>query len=433
LIRPRLLLRSLFWLLSGDALAKLATLATTLVAVRVLNPLGFGLYIGLYATSVLAASSWDLGISSLLTRELASGRLGASVVLRLVVLRARTFPMWAIAFAVGALVFTRSIDVPIPALLAFAGASIAVASNAVPLAMLRGNLRFKAAAASLTAGRWCTVVVSLLALPSIGFGGGLTTLAAAVFAGELTILITAAALVARAASGSRKPGYATNDRLTVRNALPFATNSLLSIAYNRFDVLILAALASAGQVSLYAPATRLQDALYLFSGAAAAVALPLTARVWESADGPDEVRRLLRRLAVLGLAVALPLATIIFAYAEPIIRLALGNQYVGAATTTRILIWFLPFAAVTAPLLAGLSGCGRAVDATKVFGMAFAVALIMHLSLDWWLGATGAAVASLARDPAAFVVAMVYARRAGIVGAAVPSHGREHTTASEML
>jgi O-antigen/teichoic acid export membrane protein len=428
----RLLLESLFWLLSGDALAKLATLVTTLVAVRVLDPLEFGLYTGFSATALLAGSMWDLGVSSLLTRELASDRLRGSVIARLLVLRARTFPLWLLVFVLGSFVFIRSRNVPAVALVAFAAASVAIATSTLPLAMLRARLRFRAAAASLAAGRWCTVVITLLALPKIGLGGGLTTLAAAVFAGELTILVIAGALAARIRNPDVGRRDAGDNRLNLRSALPFAANGLLSVAYNRFDVVILAALASTLQVSRYAPATRLQDALYLFSATAAAVALPLTARVWDRADGRNEVRRLLRRLTLLGLGIAVPLATIIFAYAEPIIRLVLGSDYVGAVTSTRILIWFLPFSAVSAPLLAGLGGCGRAVDGTKVYGVAFAIALVLHLSLDWWMGASGAAIASFVREPAALLVAVLYARRAGLVGAVGASRVQTRTLSEHL-
>ena len=46
------------------------------------------------------------------------------------------------------------------------------------------------------------------------------------------------------------------------------------------------------------------------------------------------------------------------------------------------------------------------------FAAAFAVSVLLHLTLDWWLGAVGAAIASLSRDAANGLVAAVYARRA---------------------
>jgi O-antigen/teichoic acid export membrane protein len=420
MIKLRPLVRSLLWLLSGDGLAKAATLVTTLIAVRALNPLEFGLYTGFYATAVLAGSIWDLGVSPLLTREVATGRLLPRVASRLASLRIRTSPLWLAVFVVGVSVFTRSHSVAIVTLLAFAGASLSIGSSVLPLAILRANFRFRAASVALSVGRWCTTALSLLALTQTGTSHALETLAGAAFAGELTIFVSALVLVALRNSRPTPRGEsatAVDPRtvLTLRRAFPFAANGLLSMAYNRFDVLVLAALASATQVSLYAPATRLQDGLYLFSGAAAALALPLTARLWGDAGGQEEVRKLLRRLVLLGVAVAIPVATTIFLYAEPIIRVTLGGEYSGAVTTVRILIWFLPFAAVAAPILGALAGCGRAADATKVFATAFIGALVMHLSLDWWWGATGAAVASLARDPAAVAVAILYARRAGLI------------------
>ena len=54
-----------------------------------------------------------------------------------------------------------------------------------------------------------------------------------------------------------------------------AANGLLAVVYNRIDVLIVGGLASVGQLSLYAPASRIQDALYLIPSSLESVAFPV--------------------------------------------------------------------------------------------------------------------------------------------------------------
>ena len=274
-------------------------------------------------------------------------------------------------------------------------------------------------AAALAAGRWTTAALSLLALPTVGLDDGLLMLALALLAGEATTLITSIGAIAshaRAGSDGRSalgPGTST---IGFRAAFPFAANSVLNLAYNRFDIIVLAALSTPQQLGLYAPASRIQDALYLVPVVISTIGFPLVARIWQSGRGAEATRALLRTMMVLGVVLSLPATILVFVYAEDLISLVLGQDYVGASTATRILIWFLPFAALTSPLIVALAAADRASDTTRIFLAAFLVAMTMHASLDWWWGATGAAVASLSREPAALLVALFYARAAGLLG-----------------
>src|SRR5437879_7447809 len=66
--------KPLAWSFGADFAAKVATFATTLIAVRSLDPIRFGQFTGLLASAFLAASFWDAGLTTLLTREYAAGR-----------------------------------------------------------------------------------------------------------------------------------------------------------------------------------------------------------------------------------------------------------------------------------------------------------------------------------------------------------------------
>jgi O-antigen/teichoic acid export membrane protein len=272
-------------------------------------------------------------------------------------------------------------------------------------------MRFAAAGISVGAGRWITALVSLAAFPASPTTR-LSILGGAFMAGEGLTLV----LAAIAAREPRNEAENNRDRrLTLSRALPFALNSLLGMAYNRFDVVILAALSTAVQLSLYAPASRIQDALYLIPSTIGVVSLPAVASVWSRSKSLDEVRHLTHRLLVLGGFISLPVTALVFVFAPALIQVVLGAEYAGAVGPTRVIVFFLPFACLQAPLLGALAGMGRARDTTKVFAMTFLTAIIMHASLDWWWGATGAAVASLARDPVALIVVVLLARRHGLL------------------
>jgi O-antigen/teichoic acid export membrane protein len=165
---------------------------------------------------------------------------------------------------------------------------------------------------------------------------------------------------------------------------------------------------------LYAPASRIQDAISIVPAAIVGIGFPFVAQT-SAAGTASDAQRLLGRLAGIGFCIAVPVALGASLLVGPVLTTVLGTGYAGAALPTKILIWSLPISALCAPLLAGLAGIGHGGDTTRVCLSAFAVALSLHFALDWWLGATGGAIASFAREPAALAVTFVLARRAGLV------------------
>lgn len=83
-------------------LSRVAVLLTTLIAVRVLAPGEFGLYVSLYAVALIAAAIWDLGLSVVVSRGVGGGRFSARTALaRGVRLRVLALPVWIAALAAG--------------------------------------------------------------------------------------------------------------------------------------------------------------------------------------------------------------------------------------------------------------------------------------------------------------------------------------------
>jgi O-antigen/teichoic acid export membrane protein len=408
--------RSLRWSAGTDLASKCAVLVTSLIAVRSLQPSWFGVFVGMSATTLMAGALWDFGLSALLTREVAAGQVGARQALAGIArLRSALLPLWLAAFVVGALVIDRDRTVPLSVIAGFAVASLAYGCHSALLAVLRGRLRFRSPGLATASGRWFTAALCLIGVGIIKPHAPLPIFAWSLCLGEvLTLLLAARALLSELNDPWDQIGE--QGHLTLRAAMPFCANGVLAMAYNRFDVVILAALASVQQVGFYAPASRIQDALYLIPSSIGLIAFPFVAGAYPEQGGPERVRRITRRLIALGLAVSTPMTVVVFLCAPLLLGLVLGPQYGGAITPTRILIWFLPFAVVQAPLLSALAGSGHAGDTTKVFAVTMATALALHILLDGSLGATGAAIASLSRDPVAVVVAVLLAMRAGILG-----------------
>ena len=413
--------RLLGWALSGGMASKTAVLVTTFSVARALTPRQFGVYAGLCATTQLAAGAWDMGVASLLTYEYASSSMSVSEALRQCArLRISTLILWLGAFVFGTTVVGRDGDLPTGAILCFAAASLCAGSGTIALALLNGRLRFRESSCATAIGRWVTALVSLAGLPAIAFIRGPLDFAAAVLAGEAATMgvswVAAVFPLMRAAGADKRKVETSTPKaadLRFRRALPFAANGLLAVLYNRFDVVILAGLSSVSQLAAYAPASRIQDALYLLPNAVGTVAFPLVAA---ERLGKNRPGRLMTRFSVFSLAVALPATVACFILMPAIVRVVLGPNYAIATTPARILIWFLPISAVSSPMIAALAGSNRAIDTTKIFGIAAGVALTMHLALDHRLGAVGGAIASLSREPAVLWLTWILVRRAGLLG-----------------
>jgi O-antigen/teichoic acid export membrane protein len=410
----------LLWTYSGGLLTKGAVLVTTLIAARALVPRHFGEYIGLSAAALLASGLWDLGLTALLVIELSGGRVSTrAAVARVADLRARSSMLWLGVVAAGMMVIDRQHDISLAALALFAAYSAFASASNVCLAILQARFAFRAAAFASGAGRWVTAAISLLALPTVGLGAGLAFFGAAAAVGEVTLIAVSLLLWRLSIAPSATPPSVTSvdvrEVLTIRRSLPFAANGLLAMLYNRLDVLIVSGLALAGQLTLYAPASRFQDALYLIPGSLQTVAFPIMSRVWNSAEGAAGVSRLIRRFTLVGLAISIPMSALCCIFTPQLLTVVLGGGYLGATAPTRILVWFLPIATVSMPMMVALAATGHAMDTTRIFGAAAFAAISMHLALDWHFGAVGGAIASLTRDPCALIATIILSRRAGLI------------------
>lgn len=164
--------------------------------------------------------------------------------------------------------------------------------------------------------------------------------------------------------------------------------TLLQTCISRLDVLILAIVAPAGEVGIYAVALGLADSLMMLPQAVSSVLLPELAR-----DGGEGLRRLRRLLG--GWLCLQALATVIFIAAAAVIcPLVLSDSYDGVVTVAAILAMgnlALGAARIGSSALSGLNrpGAASALAGLVVLVMVPLVALFGHVG-----GATGAAIGS---------------------------------------
>jgi O-antigen/teichoic acid export membrane protein len=154
----------------------------------------------------------------------------------------------------------------------------------------------------------------------------------------------------------------------------------------RLDQWLLGVLGSPAAVGIYSIAASLSEAIYLVARSLGIVVFVDSAR----AERGQQFRRRLAGALVITSVAAAALAAV----CEPLIRVVIGDDYLGAAAPTRILLLGAP-GLITVNLitnrLAGMGRPGRASGYTLA-------ALIVTVALDIWLiprsGAEGAAWAS---------------------------------------
>lgn len=407
------MLRAIFWTFSGEASSKAAVLATTFAAARLLTTEEFSLYIGLLAASILASSASDAGLSQLTTREIAGGRISPrDSIFDATRLKLAMIPAWGTIYAVFVLVLSRQSDPSGWLVIAFGATSLVTYTQMPILATLRGDFRFRAVSLCNAVGRWVTasLVIAAVAMGPLE-SGGLTTIAISTLIGEITLLLLSISLMT---STTWKNNVARKGAITIRGALPFASNTVLALAYNRMDVILVAAIVTAREYSSYAPASRIQDALFIFPTAISAAVFPIFSKLIGSQNGVASSFRSVKLIVGGGLIFAIPFAIFVTIFTPQLIALFLGSGYESSISPTRILVWSMPFAIICSPLLAILAASHKPNYTTWVFASAFCTAFAMQFLLAVPFGANGAAVASLSRDPVSVITALVLVRRLGI-------------------
>jgi O-antigen/teichoic acid export membrane protein len=393
----------------GEFAAKAAFLATTVAAARLLDPAGFAVYSGLLAVGLLAAAFWDAGISTLVVTASSRHAPIDALLRRVLTARLLTLPIWLAAIGLGVLVFGSIARIGSATIVVVAVYSMVAATNVPLLAALRGRLQFGRAGLAAAIGRWLTALLTLVALVLTPDGDRLPVLFLAQAIGEVAMLAVAGLFLSRD-SGDVVDRCWDPHEVRLRRSLPFAANTVLSVAYNRLDVVVVATLTTSAQLAAYTPASRLQDALYLLPTALAAIALPYLSRAFGGAGGVDAARGVVQRLWRVGLVLAIPAAGVFIVGMPVVIRLLLGPAYEPSVLAARILSLSVIIAVIGGPILALLIAAGRGPATTKAFIAAFGASLGIHLGLDWWLGATGAAIASVSRDVVNVAVAAYLAR-----------------------
>lgn len=408
---------SVSWTLLLQLLSKASVLITTVIYARILTTSEFGAFAAIQAAMMLSVSLWDLGLSPMLSRDIAAGAIDLRTLPPTVArFRLALLPIYIFASAAFWLLAGGKSGQNTDVFLVMFLAGIIVGLSSVLDGVLRGSLDFKSASLAQIAGK-LTLVILLFVLLLMPMTVSLLMVASVAILAEIAVLTV---LVSNLPNGlqtwdwGRWRGNRWSVALTFQRSWPFAANGIFTMVYNRADVLLVAALAGVFQAGLYAPASRIQDALMLIPTMASAGLVQVIARS-KAQNKIEGSKGIFRISMILSLGITLPVVTVL-AFLLPVwVPLALGENYQLAVEPISILIWSVPMAAIEAPILALLIAEGHARLSSVVYATAFVVSIAGQFLLIPEFGANGAALASLIREPAALLACFWCLFRTGLI------------------
>lgn len=372
---------------AAEIVAKVGTLAYTVVAARVLGQAEFGAYAYALAVGLLVSPVPAWGFNTLLVRHASADlerlpSLLSNVLAWNVIVGVPTF------VAVGFLVAPSrpTADAVIVLAVMLAAILVDVVTSTVRAAA-EATQRQGGVAVALAVDRTVTAIVAVAVLV---VGAGVRGLATAYLIGSLVGLVAAWAAARRA--GVRTDVAAVSwsaMRRVVRGSLVMGASAVVAMLLFRVDQIVVEWIEGDAAVAAYAVAYRLVETVLFLSWSATRAVFPAMSQ--DPTD--DRLRRSVSGTVALLAAVYTPFACILVVEGVAVLELLFGAQY--AHDAGGALAWLAP-----APLLFGLgyvvSHATFARDDAAEVLVANATATVLNLVLNVLLvpilGITGAAI-----------------------------------------
>lgn len=398
--------RQTLWMGAITGLQLLGGVAQVVMSARILGPENYGVLAVIVAVALLVYGLLVIPrgevVTTFVTRAAAQGRPEeAARILRFALAASQGLALIGYAVIV-ALVFAAGgllgIDAAYrDAALVYGMTGVFLASQAQNLGMLRLCDRLSLGMAVVAAG-----VITRIALLSAAWAGGGGLLAVALTYAASAAVTGAGMFLAVAVSAHRAgvTGFLRSASLRVPPDVArfqtgsFGRSAMSALAHN-MDAILLAQFAGAAEVGMYRGARQISDtARYPFQPLMEA-AQPEYSRQWYAGRG-DALRRTSLRLALVSFTLAAAVFGLLALFHLPVTRLALGDEFSGAAPLLLIMSLgsFIGASVSVLTVLPASAGYIRPSLAAAAAGLAVFLAVILWLAPQH--GAAGAAWAHTA-------------------------------------
>lgn len=386
--------RTSAWVLFGKGAERVLRVAVIAVLARLLDPGGFGVYSVAFAFAEVFSAFTDLGLNSILVREMAKDRasaprlMGAGIALKLLLSALSLAAAWALAFLTmgpGEL-RASALAATFVLFVSFRVASLRWVFEAPFEAGLKMGEPALIGLASELLSAACLIAAALAGWPL-----------PAIIAAQLAALAPGGVLLARRAAREAPPRLAMEPALwgrLLRMALPVGIAGLFLIAYSRAAILMLQWLADASAVGMFAAAFKLTGSLDIIPLACTTPLLPLLAAA-RAGGRREEAARLYQGALALALALSLPVALAGTLLAGEIAGTIYGAAYLPAAGALRVLTWASVFHFALYVMTTAAVAVGREGLFTLYAGLLALLNVLLNALLIPPFGFLGAAWATL--------------------------------------
>ena len=391
--------------LSGEIVAKAASLVFFVTMARELGREGFGAFmfaLGLTGALVVCAG---FGTDDLTAREVArdrsrAGRFAADVIS----LKAVTMTALLLAAVVVAGVGDFSRDTV--AAVALVGAGVAIEGlSRTWYAIFQAHERLDLVSLSVIVQRTATAVVGVVLLK---LGAGVVTAAVVFMAGAVLGLVTALFSARRLGVAADRPDRRRWGAL-LRAGMPIGIAGLLFVLLLRLDVTLLSFLSGEAEVGIYAAAYRLVEATQFLAWAISAAMLPWLARAQLAPAGEGLARGYELGLKAMN-GILLPIGLVFVLFAQPLVDILYGDQFRDAVLPLQLL--GLTSALYGIQNFAATTFVAR--DSPGVFARVVGVVVVLNVALNLYAipkyGADGAAATALASGVVLAILSLTLAR-----------------------
>jgi O-antigen/teichoic acid export membrane protein len=396
-IPPGRILTNLIALLAGEGLGRAFSLATTIYLARTLGVAQFGLVETAFAVLVYLQIVADGGLDIVATRAVARAPERRPVfAANLLAIRGTL-----VAAALAAVVVLNAATVR-PAsledmLLRMSAAVVPLAASVAWAFQSSQRMRAMAAGQVITQASFFGLALLFVRGPADGL------MVPLVYAAAVTIGTAAMVWWYVRRHGWTRPTLDLGFwREVLPQSAPIAASRVLRAVSFNFDVLLLGYFYSEVLVGLYAAAYRFVTLPMLLYVHAFTAMFPSLVHLT-----PAERTRTFGRIVTMAAATGFAIAVAVYLAAEPMLRLVMGEPFLGGAAPLRVLAWSIPVAAVAGVLRQALltADCQRADFAVV------AVAAVANAGLNIMLipraGLVGAATATLLGETVMLLAAFV--------------------------
>lgn len=395
------------FLTSALVFQKALTFLYYIFLARLVGPADVGKFVFAMSFTTMFTIFVDLGLSQVLTREIARERDKAQKYLANVLSVKIILALLATALVI---IVINLLNYPLLTKQMVYLATIVMVVDSFQLvfyAVFRGFQNLKYESIGMSTGQILIFVTGLIGLK---LGAPLHILVIAVLTGSLFQFFWSLFLIGKKLK--IKIGFSLEKsvlKYLLAIAAPFALYGVFVKIYSYLDAVLLSKLAGDAYVGWYGIAYKATFALQFLPAAFAAAIFPAMSAHFVA--DKEKLARVFERSMFYLMIIALPISVGLATLADKIIPQLYGQSFIGSVLPLQILISGLLFIFLNYPVGNLLNACNKQKTNTMVMGITTVISVILNIILIPRYQAVGAAITSLASGALLFFLGLYFVRQ----------------------